>query len=612
MKKLLCILLILMMIPWAAAAEDAPANQYVLEGKTYPHLRAFSNEEPPKESEITLYSVDGGDIPYISLADFMTFLAELEKDRAEWDVTYNILPGENGMFLVTRPDNDSRMLVNAQEDLLFFTNFDLFTSMPDSVSLVSIIDLPQPKTLSLDEKVNLIMKRVEEGNPMTEEEIAQFMNEGVEPTEDLFTLGSIAYSRTGSAVSMNLKDYNIDIIAQDGACFIPFQTLNDIFIPPLYMTYVFNGQALIGAEWGSDFVHRMYDAEPQAMSEELAAFNFRELCFNLDHFYGLREEHEIGNFAEMLVQNYDLFSQMTSTDPAVFDSALNKLTATFLDDGHSGFKKYSWRSGSKTGAELAKLLANAGASAMIRLGNGFRMQAKRKAAYPDAIPQYEEIGDTAFITFDSFTAKRPHTEDYYHLENPDDPQDTIELIIYANRQIRREGSPVKNIVIDLSMNGGGTASAAVFAVAWFTGSAIIDLRNPLTGAQSIVFYRADVNLNGLTTTDPSDSVSTGGYNLYCLISAQSFSCGNLLPACFKASGNVTLIGQQSGGGSCVVRPCTTASGSIFQMSGTKQLSTVINGSFYNIDQGIEPDIRLTKSDSFYDRPSLVELIHNTK
>ena len=48
MKKLLCILLILMMIPWAAAAEDAPANQYVLEGKTYPHLRAFRTRNRPR------------------------------------------------------------------------------------------------------------------------------------------------------------------------------------------------------------------------------------------------------------------------------------------------------------------------------------------------------------------------------------------------------------------------------------------------------------------------------------------------------------------------------------------------------------------------------------
>ncbi|MBQ3275311.1 hypothetical protein IJH46_02710, partial [Candidatus Saccharibacteria bacterium] len=110
----------------------------------------------------------------------------------------------------------------------------------------------------------------------------------------------------------------------------------------------------------------------------------------------------------------------------------------------------------------------------------------RKAVYRAWVPGYEEVGDTAFITFDHFEANRP---DYYDMMiDRDNPQDTIDLIIYANSQIKREGSPVKNIVIDLSLNGGGNATAAVFVTAWFAGRAVIDLRNPLTDAQSIVNY----------------------------------------------------------------------------------------------------------------------------
>ena len=43
-----------------------------------------------------------------------------------------------------------------------------------------------------------------------------------------------------------------------------------------------------------------------------------------------------------------------------------------------------------------------------------------------------------------------------------------------------------------------------------------------------------------------------------------------------------------------------------------QLSTVRNGSFYNIDQGIQPDIPLTRMKSFYDREGLVEYLHQVK
>ena len=612
LMKTICLLLAILMLPLSAMAEALDSPAYTVEGKTYPHLRVLNDEESPTQGEMTLYYVNNGDIPYISLADFMPFLADLEKDVAEWDVSYNVLTGEKEIFLVSRTDNDSKMVVDAKNDTILFTNFDLFINRPDSTALVCVLDLDEPETMDPNQKLDLIMRRIQEGTPMSEEEAIKLMNDEEVPREDLFALAAKPFNRTGTMLTMNLADYGIDIVAQDGVCYVPFQTLNDIFIPPFYVYYVFNGECVIGAAKGSSFIDTMYDAEPRDMSPAFAAFNFAELCFNLDHFYGLRTEHGIDRFSDMLVQNYDLFQAMTSGNPTSFDAALSKLVTGYLDDGHSSFVQSSWYSGNQKGAAVLQLMADLGLSSMRKLSIQIRLQKACTAARPDGIPGYEEIGDTAFITFNTFSMDRSNTEEYYHLENPDDPQDTVELILYAHRQITREDSPVKNIVIDLSLNGGGNATAAVFVTAWFAGRAVIDLRDPLTGAQSIVNYMADVNLNGIFNNDPGDTVAGGNYNLYCLISPYSFSCGNLLPGCFRESGVVTLIGQKSGGGSCVVRPCTTASGAVFQISGSKQLSTVINGSFYNIDQGIEPDIRLTKNESFYDREGLVDLIHSIK
>ncbi len=101
-------------------------------------------------------------------------------------------------------------------------------------------------------------------------------------------------------------------------------------------------------------------------------------------------------------------------------------------------------------------------------------------------------------------------------------------------------------------------------------------------------------------------------HLYCLISSSSFSCGNLVPAIFDQAGGITLIGQRSGGGSNVVLPGTTASGMIFQMSGPLQITTCNNGSLYGVDTGVEPHVRLNKTESFYDREALVEMIHGLK
>ena len=83
-----------------------------------------------------------------------------------------------------------------------------------------------------------------------------------------------------------------------------------------------------------------------------------------------------------------------------------------------------------------------------------------------------------------------------------------------------------------------------------------------------------------------------------------------MPAACKMDGRVTLLGRTSGGGSCSVYPCTSASGTVFQLSGPIQLSTIRNGSFYNIDQGIEPDVVLTRVETFYNRERLTEIIHS--
>jgi C-terminal processing protease CtpA/Prc len=126
-----------------------------------------------------------------------------------------------------------------------------------------------------------------------------------------------------------------------------------------------------------------------------------------------------------------------------------------------------------------------------------------------------------------------------------------------------------------------------------------------TGALTTATYRADVNLDRVF--DEKDSVADK--NLYCLISPVSFSCGNLVPAAMKSSDKVTILGRTSGGGSCTVQPLSTAWGTLFQISGSTRMSFLKNGSFYDIDQGIEPNYTISKPEKFYDREKLTEYIN---
>ena len=95
-------------------------------------------------------------------------------------------------------------------------------------------------------------------------------------------------------------------------------------------------------------------------------------------------------------------------------------------------------------------------------------------------------------------------------------------------------------------------------------------------------------------------------------SINSFSRGNPVPATCMVSGKVTMIGQTSGGGSCVVLPCATASGALLQICGPKQLSIVKNGGFYDIDTGVEPDVLLTRAETFHDRPTLAGYLYKIR
>lgn len=228
--------------------------------------------------------------------------------------------------------------------------------------------------------------------------------------------------------------------------------------------------------------------------------------------------------------------------------------------------------------------------------------------YPESAKYYYEVGNTAYVCLNSFEINL--NTDYYKAAAegtlPDPSTDTVSLIIQAHQQITRENSPIENVVLDLSANDGGAAPAAIYTVAWFLGQAPVSVYNTFTGAETTSVYQADINLDH--RYDEKDTLSH--LHLFCLTSPISFSCGNLVPWAFKEDGRVTLMGRATGGGSCVVFPMTTAWGTSFQISGNRRLSFVKNGAYYDVDQGVEPDIIIESYEHFYDRQKLTDYINN--
>ncbi|MBR0368681.1 MAG: hypothetical protein IJH86_09865 [Clostridia bacterium] len=405
-----------------------------------------------------------------------------------------------------------------------------------------------------------------------------------------------SFDRYGDGLVLNLADYGIELIEQDGQYLVPMQTLVDFTMGVSSgLGAFFNGQRIF-ISMGNDLKESgYYDAPTGARSAALCKYGYGELCMMLDHLYGLKETHDIDRFDNLFDQiGFD--ESLMDTNPANPDLAIYHLINYYLDDIHSEFTAWSYLTGD------SDFRLPVGPSERAWDEQVWKYVEAREAAFPEGVPFYQEVGNTAYITFDSFDLAANDSDDYYQ---DDMPVDTFWMIIKAHERIAREDSPIENVVIDLSNNTGGAMVAAVYVISWFLGEGSMSIKDTLTGAMSTTTYRCDVNLD--REYDARDTVQDK--NLFCLISPVSFSCGNLVPSAFKASNRVTLLGRTSGGGSCSVMRASSAWGTAFSLSGPYRMSFVKNGSFYDIDRGAEPDFTLTSPGKYYDREALTAYIN---
>ena len=560
-----------------AQEEDVPVNETVqISSREVPcYLASLENYY-----DLPLYFInDVEDLPYIDLKDLADLMVSVmgEPDYGLW------LETDGYIAQFTRETNYS-MLFDFQDGTISFDDFDAFVHSADDTSLLDIV-----ATDARDDKDNpLLLEKINKGS----------------------------FDRYGKEITLSLTDYDIHLYwsEEEDIYLVPLQTMGDFLVSARWhYNVLFNGEGVYVATaelLGSPNTEltplgkSYYSAEKKDMSKELAWFNYCELCLVLDHLYGLKEIHDITSF-DRVFEETGYKTPLSSTDPNIADGALNDFIYYYLDDLHSGFQSASFRT------EEMVTSGGYGLSGLRDSETGDIFN-KARAAADHQIQTYEEVGNTAYITFDQFRLHNGPVTDYYDgsVDVPTDPadasMDTIALIIYAHEQICREDSPIENVVLDLSLNGGGTLDAGVYITSWFLGDAALSIRSSLTGAISTGTYRADTNLDGLF--DERDTLSDK--HLFCLIGPYSFSCGNLVPAMLKDSHKVTLIGKTSGGGSCSVLPLSTANGAMFRISSPYRMSNLKNGSYYDTDTGIDPDCIIVKPENFYDREALTDYINN--
>lgn len=559
MKKAMALLLSIMLAVLSfgtALAEAIPA----VTSETVPlYVVSADNRQ-----EITLYYKDGvTEIPYIDMETALSLILTVMEQKE--DTGYQLTLTQEGELATFERENGARMQVDFANEEIAWEDYNRFIAQSYS-------------TTSLDVLEN------------------KGFNEAGEP--ELFQRNlRNSYVRRGEDIGVKFENFFIDLIYQDGKGYMPLQTVSDLMIAYSYYLVGYNGEAVFLLKEGElgDMTELYYAVEPKERSAELARFNYVEMCLSLQFNYGLKDAQKIPSFGT-LFELTGIEDALQSPDAQEATTALYDVIFSYISDLHTTFTASSPYAGPMP------ITPTMYPRAMTKMNQN--MMRYMTAIPEEALEAYKEVGNTAYILFDKFDGDL-NTDYYAALEEGEKIADTIGIIMYAHQQITRENSPIENVVLDLSLNTGGWADAAVYTIAWFLGDCTIHSVDAITGEQASLSYNIDVN--GDRVFDENDSIAH--LNRYCIISPVSFSCGNLVPSVFKTSGEVTLLGRRSGGGACVVQPLSMADGTLWAISGKQRLSTMSNGSLYDVDQGVEPDVVIDKIEHFYDREVMTDYIN---
>jgi hypothetical protein len=235
------------------------------------------------------------------------------------------------------------------------------------------------------------------------------------------------------------------------------------------------------------------------------------------------------------------------------------------------------------------------------------------AARPSSDTYYKE-GDTAYLFYNQFGMTNNAAWKAYYDSGCTGSTPAIDenfkgdLSVVLDALKRANDDPeVKNLVIDISANRGGSLDLVMAMTALTTGQSQFYSENVLTGQRQTISYDFDYSFDGKFSG--RDKSVKYDLNFAVLTSSLCFSCGNLLPSLMKGLG-VPVFGERSGGGACAVQQFATPEGLQYQLSSARARLTDAN--WQNIDSGVEPTYTIDTSNdnyaAFYDVPTISSII----
>ncbi len=416
---------------------------------------------------------------------------------------------------------------------------------------------------------------------------------------------------SGGTFTFKLGKYNARLISYEDQTYIPFSYIETMVFSSIGTRFAFNGDNYFLAttsaiyegdqltEYGKAFYNGSL-SKIKARSESYSSYFYNSFLFDMENYYGKFDELGISNLDETL-EKAGLKEKLLSYDSKIADEALAETVNTYFGDGgHTAFYHrgitvpYSYNED----AVLMTGIVNHDDRLKSIMG---RMNTLKKLYENSDAKSFDVSGSTAALRFNSFALNQSGTSPTK--ENVKTDYTSTFGFLYNSFEKLSLYPSVTNVVFDVSLNGGGYATALAHALSFMTDDSVtITVKNPLTGSYYTEAVDYDNNFDGNFTD--SDSYA-GKYNFYILTSNFSFSCGNALPCIAKENGYAKIIGETSGGGDCSVGSMVGVDGTIWQMSSNSKL--VHTNDHSTFDKGAEVDVKLT-DDAYYDIAKLDSIL----
>ena len=598
MSRLMAVAVCCMMLLTACVEEDNSSNSPVPEPQTAEKNyveRWVPVVDPKGEAQGTVMLRFYDDMPsvaYINVSHFQTMMYP-------GTVIQTQALGE-GRYQLTSPCGTA--VVNTDKDTFNSDDYEAFTNMMDMVQ-------PGMPNVSLD-GLPLVRWKSKEATPQKVH------------------------------LTLDYGKFGIDIRVDGNDVYFPLATIADLYTDIYMHTADYNGQQVMVAPMGAE---ELEDGYPkffiapilkETRTKDMATFAYNNLCFTLTNFFGypgrtlLEKKGLKEKGLDQALKDYGQAGEMTrqlllSTNMYEYIAGTNTLGRLLNDGGHTdtgightsqmdSSTDFYKTMGNTVKAKLEEFYGYCPEYAALRKVDediealSSKLIQARIAKIGRGVTYYKE-GNTAYCLFNAFDCDFAAWRKFYKGEGPkptveNHPNDWLAVLLDALEKAEKDPE-VKNFGLDISTNGGGSEDIVMVITSLMCNKAEAYNENSLLGQKQKIYYEVDRNLDG--KFDEKDAEVKYDLNFALLVSACSFSCGNMLPALMKDFG-IPLIGQKTGGGACCVLYNPSADGYAYRYSSHR--SRLMNQKGENVDPGVEPDLKLETPEEFFDFQKITQFI----